>query len=107
MRAMIRACGCGIWAAVSFRRIFAHERMLMGLLIQGKLIREFKNSHSSHIFDVKFDTRRIVRCVFFSGCPGRGTSTDSARLGNSTSHDRKIVILDFADGLAVDPDLFI
>lgn len=29
----------------------------------GKLITEFKNSHSSHIFDVKFDARRIVRSV--------------------------------------------
>jgi F-box and WD-40 domain protein 1/11 len=29
----------------------------------GKLITEFKNSHVSHIFDVKFDARRIVRSV--------------------------------------------
>jgi F-box and WD-40 domain protein 1/11 len=27
----------------------------------GKMVREFKNSHFSHIFDVKFDARRIVR----------------------------------------------
>jgi len=43
----------------------------------GKMVREFKNSHISHIFDVKFDVRRIV----------------------STSHDQQIVILDFSDGL--------
>jgi hypothetical protein len=29
----------------------------------GRLIREFKDSHTSHIFDVKFDARRIVRSV--------------------------------------------
>ena len=31
----------------------------------GKLITEFKNSHVSHIFDVKFDARRIVRLVVY------------------------------------------
>jgi hypothetical protein len=37
----------------------------------GELITEFKNSHVSHIFDVKFDARRIVRLVFrpFLSCP--------------------------------------
>jgi WD40 repeat protein len=30
----------------------------------GKIVREFKHGHTSHIFDVKFDVRRIVRCVF-------------------------------------------
>jgi F-box and WD-40 domain protein 1/11 len=29
----------------------------------GKLVQEFKNIHTSHIFDVKFDVSRIVRCV--------------------------------------------
>ncbi|KAJ7747933.1 hypothetical protein DFH07DRAFT_942347 [Mycena maculata] len=42
-----------------------------------------RDSHTSHIFDVKFDARRIV----------------------STSHDQKIVVLDFSSGLAVDPAL--
>ncbi|KAG8731911.1 hypothetical protein FRC10_001363 [Ceratobasidium sp. 414] len=45
-----------------------------------KLVREFKNLHESHIFDVKFDATKIV----------------------STSHDQKILVLDFAydvDGL--------
>ncbi|KAG8776443.1 hypothetical protein FRC12_000908 [Ceratobasidium sp. 428] len=45
-----------------------------------KLVREFKNLHDSHIFDVKFDATKIV----------------------STSHDQKILVLDFAydvDGL--------
>lgn len=30
----------------------------------GKMVREFRNSHTSHIFDVKFDVGRIVRCGF-------------------------------------------
>lgn len=29
----------------------------------GKVVREFKHGHVSHIFDVKFDVRRIVRYV--------------------------------------------
>jgi len=45
----------------------------------GKMLREFRNCHNSHIFDVKFDFRRIV----------------------STSHDQKIIVLDFAEGLDV------
>lgn len=43
----------------------------------GKMLRDFKHSHTSHIFDVKFDVSRIV----------------------STSHDQRIVVLDFSDGL--------
>ncbi|CAL1709900.1 unnamed protein product [Somion occarium] len=43
----------------------------------GKLVREFKGCHVSHIFDVRFDCCRIV----------------------STSHDQKIVVLDFSEGL--------
>ncbi|KDN39775.1 hypothetical protein RSAG8_08567, partial [Rhizoctonia solani AG-8 WAC10335] len=39
-----------------------------------KLVREFRNLHDSHIFDVKFDATKIV----------------------STSHDQKILVLDFA-----------
>ncbi|KAF8902624.1 WD40-repeat-containing domain protein [Gymnopilus junonius] len=46
-------------------------------LPSGKLVREFKGIHTSHIFDVKFDIARIV----------------------STSHDQKIVILDFTPDL--------
>jgi WD40 repeat protein len=30
---------------------------------EGKLVREFRNCHVSHIFDVKFDVGKIVRCV--------------------------------------------
>ena len=29
----------------------------------GKMVREFRGCHASHIFDVKFDHCRIVRCV--------------------------------------------
>ncbi|KAE9392641.1 WD40 repeat-like protein [Gymnopus androsaceus JB14] len=41
------------------------------------LLRVFRNAHTSHIFDVKFDVGRIV----------------------STSHDQKIVVADFSSGL--------
>jgi F-box and WD-40 domain protein 1/11 len=43
----------------------------------GRLVREFRDLHASHIFDVKFDVGRIV----------------------STSHDQKIVVLDFTDDI--------
>lgn len=43
----------------------------------GRLVREFRNLHASHIFDVKFDIGKIV----------------------STSHDQKIVVLDFSYGI--------
>jgi len=43
----------------------------------GRLVREFRNLHASHIFDVKFDVGKIV----------------------STSHDQKIVVLDFSSGI--------
>lgn len=43
----------------------------------GALVREFKQCHTSHIFDVRFDASRIV----------------------TTSHDQKIAILDFSRGL--------
>lgn len=29
----------------------------------GRVVRVIRNCHTSHIFDVKFDARRIVRCV--------------------------------------------
>lgn len=29
----------------------------------GTMLREFRNAHDSHIFDVKFDASHIVRCV--------------------------------------------
>ncbi|KAF7978763.1 hypothetical protein HWV62_44794 [Athelia sp. TMB] len=46
-------------------------------LRSGRMLREFRNGHVSHIFDVKFDNSRIV----------------------STSHDQKIVVLDFTQDL--------
>ncbi|KXN89692.1 F-box/WD repeat-containing protein 1A [Leucoagaricus sp. SymC.cos] len=46
-------------------------------LYSGKLIREFKYTHTSHIFDVKFNLGRIV----------------------SASHDQRICVLDFTTGL--------
>jgi len=49
----------------------------------GRMVREFRGCHVSHIFDVKFDHCRIV----------------------STSHDQKIVVLDFSEGL--DASIFV
>ncbi|KAI0267433.1 WD40-repeat-containing domain protein [Gloeopeniophorella convolvens] len=43
----------------------------------GRLVQQFRHHHLGHIFDVKFDVHRIV----------------------STSHDQRIVVLDFAQGL--------
>ena len=64
----------------------------------GKLVREFKQAHTSHIFDVKFDVTRIVRYVlnfsrrfFWSWLNGMQH--------DSTSHDQKIVVLDFSTNL--------
>jgi F-box and WD-40 domain protein 1/11 len=30
----------------------------------GRTVQQFKHHHLGHIFDVKFDIHRIVRCVF-------------------------------------------
>jgi F-box and WD-40 domain protein 1/11 len=38
-------------------------RGLISCLPPGKLVREFKRIHASHIFDVKFDVSRIVTYV--------------------------------------------
>jgi F-box and WD-40 domain protein 1/11 len=43
----------------------------------GALLRELRGAHASHIFDVRFDARRIV----------------------STSHDRRIAVFDFGEGV--------
>lgn len=37
-------------------------------LATGRVLRVVRDSHTSHIFDVKFDMRRIVRCVFAFSC---------------------------------------
>lgn len=60
----------------------------------GKLTTEFKNNHASHIFDVKFDARRIVRSVVN---PNILLSLVSCLC--STSHDQKIVVLNFSEEL--------
>ena len=62
-------------------------------LDSGKVIREFKHGHSSHIFDVKFDVRRIVRYVHSLSFPMHQILIVFFML--STSHDQKIVVLDF------------
>ena len=88
----------------------------------GRMVREFRGCHVSHIFDVKFDHCRIVRCVsppsFLPpfGSFLRSPALAQARAGRrltasippptrSTSHDRKIVVLDFSEGL--DTTLFV
>ncbi|KAJ6612802.1 WD40-repeat-containing domain protein [Mycena sp. CBHHK59/15] len=103
-------CKIKIWSAATgecLRTLVGHEALVRALafdvrsgrlvsasydktvrvwdLGSGRLIREFKDSHTSHIFDVKFDARRIV----------------------STSHDQKIVVLDFSSAMAIDPALFV
>ncbi|KIY66907.1 WD40 repeat-like protein [Cylindrobasidium torrendii FP15055 ss-10] len=50
----------------------------------GKLLRELKHHHTSHIFDVKFDALRLL----------------------SASHDQRVIILDFSAGLD-DAQLFV
>ncbi|KAJ7595019.1 WD40 repeat-like protein [Mycena floridula] len=95
-------CKIKIWSASTgecLRTLVGHEALVRalafdprsGLLVSasydktvrvwdvatGKTLREFRNSHTSHIFDVKFDAARIV----------------------STSHDQKIVVLDFGQGI--------
>ncbi|KAJ7747953.1 WD40 repeat-like protein [Mycena maculata] len=101
-------CKIKIWSAATgacLRTLVGHEALVRALafdaqsgrlvsasydksvrvwdLATGRVLRVLRDSHTSHIFDVKFDARRIV----------------------STSHDQKIVVLDFSSGLAVDPAL--
>jgi F-box and WD-40 domain protein 1/11 len=64
-------------------------------LESGALVREFRGEHASHIFDVRFDVRRIVRSVHSR--PRRQWSSRTAR---STSHDQKIAVFDFGQDLA-------
>jgi len=40
----------------------------------GRTVQQFKHHHLGHIFDVKFDVHRIVRCVCFRDvCAGNGS----------------------------------
>ena len=72
------------------------------LSFAGKLVREFLGTHNSHIFDVKFDVARIVRWVLhYVVCRFLYSSSSFFFLGGSTSHDQKIVVLDFSAGLDV------
>ena len=74
----------------------------------GRMVREFRGCHASHIFDVKFDHCRIVRCVARIARIGTGSVhewADGDVVFDSTSHDRKIVVLDFSEGL--DTTLFV
>ena len=69
-------------------------------------MRDFRGTHNSHIFDVKFDVARIVRWAYMS----RGflllfLITTYPFFFGSTSHDQKIVVLDFSAGL--DAKLFV
>ncbi|CAK5263759.1 unnamed protein product [Mycena citricolor] len=103
-------CKIKIWSASSgacLRTLTGHESLVRALafdpstgrlvsggydrsvrvwdLCTGRSLRVFRDNHTSHIFDVKFDAQRIV----------------------STSHDQRIVILDFAQGLDVEPSLLV
>ncbi|KAJ7628521.1 WD40 repeat-like protein [Roridomyces roridus] len=101
-------CKIKIWSAatgVCLRTLVGHEALVRALsfdsqsgrlvsasydksvrvwdLATGRVLRVVRDCHTSHIFDVKFDACRIV----------------------STSHDQKVVVLDFSAGLGVDPAL--
>ncbi|KAJ6591092.1 WD40 repeat-like protein [Mycena vulgaris] len=103
-------CKIKIWSAATgacLRTLVGHEALVRALAFDarsgrlvsasydksvrvwdlgtGRLVREFRDGHTSHIFDVKFDARRIV----------------------STSHDQKIVVLDFSGGLEVDAGVLV
>lgn len=68
-------------------------------LVKGKLVRDFRDVHKSHIFDVKFDVSRIIRCVRV----GQGSTllTDS----RSASNADKVQVLDFSPD--VDTSVFL
>jgi F-box and WD-40 domain protein 1/11 len=55
-------------------------------LARGTLVREFRGEHASHIFDVRFDVRRIVRCV--RGVRGRGWALTDAAARATTRRSR-------------------
>lgn len=63
-----------------------------------KCVREFKNAHDSHIFDVKARVGRIVRLVVLL-LPGTLPTEPSLTILHSASHDQKIIIMDFAPDL--------
>jgi len=63
-----------------------------------KCVREFKNAHDSHIFDVKARVGRIVRSVVLLLSVTLPTGLSLTML-HSASHDQKIVIMDFAPDL--------
>ena len=63
-----------------------------------KCVREFKNAHDSHIFDVKARVGRIVRLVILLLSVTLPTGLSLTML-HSASHDQKIVIMDFAPDL--------
>lgn len=73
-------------------------------VITATKLREFKGLHSSHIFDVKFDLTRIVRFATFYNSLRVRPNTKSIVLCSS-SHDRKIIVLDF--GCDIDSSIFV
>lgn len=62
--------------------------------------RGFANVHDSHIFDVVFRVSKIIRCV----CLSSSENLPLIILCSSASHDKKIVIMDFA--VDMDTSLF-
>lgn len=61
------------------------------------MVREFKDNHTSHIFDVKFNVSRIVRCAALQ--PSHILVEMLTLSSHSTSHDQKIVVIDFTRGI--------
>jgi F-box and WD-40 domain protein 1/11 len=72
-------------------------------VITATKLREFKGLHSSHIFDVKFDLTRIVRFVTLYS--RHMHVNPKLIILRSSSHDRKIMVLDF--GCDIDSSIFI
>lgn len=73
-------------------------------VVSATKLREFKGLHSSHIFDVKFDLTRIVRFVTLYEYRRVQVNSESI-VSRSSSHDRKVIVLDF--GSDIDPSIFI
>lgn len=94
---MIRSSKCGIYMMVCSPLVLQMDLVSDIQVNEAKPIREFKHTHTSHIFDVQFDLGRIVRYVSYHGVIECYVNL----LYYSASHDQKICVLDFTAGLDV------
>lgn len=63
---MIRSSKCGIYMMVCSLLVLQLGLVSDIQINEAKPIREFKHTHTSHIFDVQFDLGRIVRYVSYN-----------------------------------------